>query len=351
MPITQSLFGHLKTIPIDLYTLVNNNGMEVKIMNYGATVTSIKTPDKNGILGQVVLGFETLDGYVQEQPYIGCIVGRYANRIAKGQFSLNGKDYSLAINNPPNHLHGGPKNFGTAIWQAETHTTKRSSTVELTYESIDGEEGFPGNVKCKVTYTLNDNNALVVDYHATTDAPTVINLTNHSYFNLQDGGKSKILNHNLKLFADHYTPIDKTSIPLGTIQSVKRTPFDFTTWKKIGEHINKKHKQLQIGNGYDHNYVINESIHASKIAAKVHDKKSGRLLTIHTTEPGLQFYTANWIDGTLTGHEGITYQKRCAFCLETQHFPDSPNQPAFPSTLLNPEEEFTSHTVYQFSVK
>ncbi len=351
MPITQSLFGHLDEIPIDLYTLVNNNGMEVKITNYGATITSIRTHDKIGILGQAVLGFETLEGYLQEQPFIGCTVGRYANRIANGQFSIDEKNYSLVTNSPPNHLHGGPKHFGQTVWQAETKTNKRSSSVILTYLSKDGEEGFPGNLACKITYTLNDQNALVIDYHATTDAPTVLNLSNHSYFNLQDAGKSTILDHDLKLFADHYTPVDKHCIPIGTIQSVKQTPFNFTTWNKIGARINKKHKQLLIGNGYDHNYVINESEHALKIAAKVHDKKSGRLLTVHTTEPGIQFYTANWFDGTLTGHEGITYQKRCAFCLETQHFPDSPNQDAFPSTLLQPDEEFTSQTVYQFSAR
>ena len=352
MPITQQLFGQLPdSTSVDLFTLTNDNGMEVKITNYGATITSIKVPNKEGISGQVILGFDTLEGYLQEQPFLGCVVGRYANRIAAGQFTINDTTYTLATNNPPNHLHGGIKNFSKVLWNASNSETKRSSSVVLQYRSIDGEEGFPGNLDCTVTYTLTEKNALEINYKATTDQATVINLTNHAYFNLKDGGRSSVQDHELKLFAEQFTPVDKTSIPLGTLQSVKKTPFDFLTWRTLGERINKKDKQLQIGNGYDHNFVINKGEHESKIAAKLFDRVSGRLMTVSTTEPGIQLYTANWLDGSLKGHQHTAYKKRCAVCLETQHFPDSPNQPNFPSTLLLPGTPFTSQTIYRFSVK
>jgi len=352
MPITKELFGTLPNgTKIDRYILKNNNGMEVQISNYGATVTSIKTPNKEGLFEQVILGFDTLEGYLQEQPFLGCVVGRYANRIAKGQFSINGTSYQLATNDAPNHLHGGIHNFSKVVWAAESTSTKRSTSLHLKYFSINGEEGFPGNLACEIVYTLTDNDALQIDYSATTDQATVVNLTNHCYFNLKDGGKSPVLDHELRLFANYFTPVDKTCIPLGTLQSVKKTPFDFSNWKKLGEQISTKDKQIQIGNGYDHNFVINESNHDLTIAAKLYDRHSGRVMTVHTTKPGIQLYTANWLDGTLKGHQGISYSRRCAVCLETQYFPDSPNQPTFPSALLLPEETYKTQTVYQFSVK
>lgn len=350
MPIIQQPFGTLPdNTSIDQFTLTNKNGMQVKITNFGGIVTSIQVPDKNGVLGEVNLGFGNLEDYLQEQPYFGAIIGRYGNRIANGQFTLNGKLYKLATNNGGNHLHGGNKGFGKVVWNAKMVEKRNIPSLILTYLSKDGEEGYPGNLNCTVTYTLTNRNELRIDYQAITDKSTVVNLTNHCYFNLKDGGQTDCLDHELRIFADHFTPIDKTSIPTGEIKSVKRTPFNFLKAKKIGERINRNNSQLKIGNGYDHNYVLKEGANLKK-AAKVIERESGRVLAVFTTEPGMQLYTANWLDGSLKGHDSRTYQKRCAFCLETQHFPDAPNQSSFPSTVLEAGEVFDSTTIYRFSI-
>lgn len=350
MSITKQPFGVLPNgIPVQIFTLTNKNDMQVKIINLGGIVTSIQVPDKNGVLGEVNLGFDNLEDYLQEQPFFGAIIGRYGNRIANGQFTLNGKTYKLATNNNGNHLHGGNKGFDKVVWNAKMVEKRNIPSLILTYLSKDGEEGYPGNLNCTVTYTLTNKNELRIDYQATTDQSTVINLTNHCYFNLKDGGQTDCLDHELRIFADHFTPIDKTSIPTGEIKSVKRTPFNFLKAKKIGERINRNNPQLKIGNGYDHNYVLKEGIGLKK-AAKVIERESGRVLAVFTTEPGMQLYTANWLDGNLIGHDNRAYQKRCAFCLETQHFPDAPNQSSFPSTVLEAGEVFDSTTIYRFSI-
>ena len=355
MPISQQHFGHLpNATTAALFTLSNKKGMQVRITNYGGIVTSILVPDRTGKLGEVNLGFDNLSAYLSEHPFLGAIIGRYGNRIAKGKFTLNGNAYNLAINNPPNHLHGGQVNFAKVLWQTKMVEKDGIPSLVLRYLSKDGEEGYPGNLDCTVTYTLTNQNELKIHYHALTDEPTVVNLTNHCYFNLKDGGKSDCLDHELQIFAESYTPVDDTAIPTGELKSVKRTPFNFLKPKSIGEHIDKPHPQLIIGNGYDHNFVLGKfgqlKKPALKKAAKVVERTTGRILEVLTTEPSLQFYTANWLDGSLIGHQGIAYQKRCAFCLETQHFPDSPNQPDFPSTVLLPGAVYDSTTVYRFSV-
>jgi len=350
MPITQQPFGVLPDqTPIALFTLTNKHGMQVKITNFGGIVTSILAPDKNGQLGEVNLGFDTLENYLQEHPYFGAIIGRYGNRIANGKFTLHNTTYQLAVKEDGNHLHGGDKGFDKVVWAAKMVEKRNIPSLILTYLSKDGEEGYPGNLNCTVTYTLTNKNELRIDYQATTDKLTIINLTNHCYFNLKNGGQTNCLDHELRIFADHFTPINKKVIPTGEIKSVKRTPFNFLKPRKIGDRIAKNNPQLKIGNGYDHNYVLNKGTGLKK-AAKVVERESGRVLEVFTTEPGLQFYTANWLDGSLTGHQNITYQQRCAFCLETQHFPDSPNQPNFPTTVLEAGEVFTSTTVYRFAV-
>jgi len=286
---------------------------------------------------------------LQEQPYFGAIIGRYGNRIANGQFTLNGKTFSLAANNNGNHLHGGIKGFDKAVWTAKTVEKRNIPSLILSYLSKDGEEGYPGNLNCTITYTLTNKNELRIDYQTTSDQATIINLTNHCYFNLKDGGQTDCLDHELRIFADHFTPIDEKSIPTGEIKSVKRTPFNFLKPRKIDDRINRNNPQLKIGNGYDHNYVLKESAGLKK-AAKVVERESGRVLEVFTTEPGMQLYTANWLDGSLIGHNNRSYQKHCALCLETQHFPDSPNQPSFPSTVLEVGDVLESTTVYSFSV-
>ena len=351
MAISKKVFGRLpNSITVDLFTLTNKHGMQVKITNYGGIVTSIQVPDKNGLLGEVNLGFDNLQDYLQEaQPYFGAIIGRFGNRIANGQFSIDGRTYTLATNNGSNHLHGGIHGFDKVVWQAKMVEKRKIPSLELTYLSPDGEEGYPGNLACTVTYKLTNKNELQIDYQATTDKATVINLTNHCYFNLKDGGKTNCLDHELRIFADAFTPLDQNTIPTGEIKSVQHTPFNFLSAKKIGARIEQNNPQLEIGNGYDHNFVLHTK-KKLKRAAKVVEQESGRVLEVFTTEPGLQFYTANWLDGRLIGYNNMAYQKRCAFCLETQHFPDSPNQPSFPSTILRPDETFQSTTIYKFSV-
>jgi len=329
--------------PVDLYTLANARGAEARIATYGGIVVSLKVPDRSGAMGDVVAGFDNLDGYLKPGPYFGAIIGRYGNRIGQGRFFLNGKEYTLAKNNGENHLHGGLRGFDKRVWAAKPLSAQ---SLELTYLSKDGEEGYPGNLSVTVTYTLTDANELKIDYSATTDKDTVVNLTNHSYFNL--AGEGDILGHEVVIHADRFTPVGKNLIPTGELRSVAGTPFDFRTAKAIGERIEQEDEQLIFGGGYDHNWVLNRTGSGLESAARVVDPKSGRVLEVLTTEPGLQFYTSNSLDGTLQG-KGRTYTRRSAFCMETEHFPDSPNQPGFPSTLLQPGSVYRTTTVYRFS--
>ncbi|MBD1395677.1 galactose mutarotase [Pontibacter sp. JH31] len=329
---------------LHLYTLSNASGMTVKITNYGAIVTSIQTPDRAGNMGEIALGFDSVDGYVPNDPHFGGIVGRYANRIAKGKFTLDGRTYTLATNNAPNHLHGGITGFDRVVWQAEE--VPAENAIRLTYLSRDGEEGYPGNLKAVVTYTLTDDNGLKIDYEATTDKATPVNLTNHSYFNLSAGKEKDILNHVVMINADRFTATDETLIPTGELKSVEGTPYDFTSPTRVGDRI----ENLQ-GYGYDLNYVVrNEGknlIHAATVA----DPGTGRVMEVYTTQPGIQFYTAYHLNGTLTGHSNTTYNRYAGLCLEAQHFPDSPNQESFPSSIIRPGEKYSETTVYKFGVK
>ena len=334
-----------------MYTLTNSHGLEVRTMNYGAIILSMRVPDRKGQLADIVLGHDKLEGYIPNPPYIGALVGRYANRIANGTFTLDGKTYTLPKNDGPNTLHGGIKRtFDKVVWDGEALKGGKAG-VTFTYLSKDGEEGFPGNVKVKVTYTLNDENELVIDYEATSDKATPINLSQHSYFNLAGEGTSDILNHEIMLNADRFTPVDNNLIPTGELRAVKGTPLDFTTSTKIGARIDDNYDQLVLGHGYDHNFVINRQGDGMALAARVYEPTSGRVLEVSTTQPGVQFYTGNFLDGTVTGKQGHVYNRRYAFCLETQHFPDSPNHPEFPSTILKPGETFQSKTVFKFSTR
>ena len=350
-PLKKQPFGKMADgREIDLYTLANKNGVEVDITNYGGRVVSIKTPDRNGKLDDIALGFDSADGYLKENPFFGALVGRYGNRIAKGRFKLNGVEYKLAVNDGENHLHGGLKGFDKVLWKARDVSEGQTPRLELTYLSKDGEEGYPGNLSVTVVYSLSENNELRIDYAATTDKDTVVNLTNHTYFNLAGAGNGDILGQELTIFADRFTPVDKGLIPTGELRSVEGTPFDFRKSTAIGARIDAKDQQIQFGGGYDHNWVLTSGGGSLALAARVEDPKSGRVMEVLTTEPGLQFYTGNFLDGTLTGKGGKVYQKRYAFCLETQHFPDSPNHPKFPSTELKPGEKYQTTTVYRFSV-
>ncbi len=347
----RTTFGHLPDgAEVALYTLTNRSGMEVGVIDYGGIVTSIKVPDRQGARADVVLGFESLDGYVKNPPYFGPIVGRYANRIAKAQFTLDGKTYRLAANSGPNTLHGGIKGFDKAVWQSEPFAHGDEVGVALTHTSPDGEEGFPGALTMHVTFTLSNANELSLDYTATTDKPTVVNLTHHDYFNLAGEGSGDVLAHELLINADRYTPVDASLIPTGELASVAGTPLDFRMPTAIGARIKSDDVQIKRGSGYDHNFVINRTGSDLTLAARVEEPKSGRVLEVRTTEPGVQFYSANFLNGN-TGKSGHEYHDRGAFCLETQHFPDSPNHPTFPTTTLRPGEQFHSHTVYAFSVK
>ena len=344
-------FGTVDGKEVFLYTLRNAHGMEARITNYGGILVSLIVPDKNGKPGDIVLGFDSLAGYLRTTPYFGAIVGRYANRIGKARFSLNGKEYTLAANDGTNTLHGGLKAFDKVVWTVDETYAPAEPSLALTYVSKDGEEGFPGTLKVRVVYTVTDSNALRIEYFATSDAPTVLNLTNHSYFNLADSGRTAVLGHELLLDAGRFTPIDAGLIPTGEMRSVAGTPMDFHTLSQIGARIEAKDEQLRLARGYDHNWIIDRTGNGLVRAARVAEPKSGRVMEVWTTEPGIQFYTGNFLDGTITGKNGVVYQRRAALCLETQHFPDSPNRPEFPTTVLNPGETFTSTTVYSFATK
>ncbi|HEX8139109.1 MAG TPA: aldose epimerase family protein [Pyrinomonadaceae bacterium] len=336
---------------VELFTLRNSHGTEARIMTYGGIVVSLKVADRRGRMEDVVLGYDTLEGYLKDNgPYMGALVGRYANRIAKGRFSLNGTEYKLAQNNGENHLHGGIRGFDKVVWKG---TALRGRGVRLTYLSKDGEEGYPGNLSVTVTYTLTDQNELKIDYSATTDKATVVNLTHHSYFNLAGAGSGDILSHEVMINADRFTPVsDSGAIPTGELRSVRGTPMDFTRLTAVGARIEQPFDQLQFGRGYDHNWVLNKSrARRPTLAARVYEAGTGRVMEVYTTEPGVQFYTGNFLDGTITGKGGKVYQRRYGLCLEAQHYPDSPNQPNFPSTVLKPGQRYTQTTIYKFSAR
>jgi aldose 1-epimerase len=335
---------------VELYTLTNRKGAEAKITNYGATVVSLKVPDRNGKFDDIVLGFDNIDGYVQGTSFFGATIGRYGNRIAKGRFTLNGVEYKLATNNEPNHLHGGNKGFDKVIWHAKPFNVKNGIGLRLNYLSHDGEEGYPGNLSVSVSYTLTDNNELKISYAATTDKDTVVNLTHHSYFNLAGHGNGDILNHRLMINADRFTPTDAGSIPTGELRSVKGTPFDFTQPTTIGARINQDDEQLKLAKGYDHNYVLNGTAGTLRQVARVSEPTTGRTMEVWTTEPGMQLYSGNFLDGA-QGKSGKVYQFRYGFCLETQHFPDSPNEPSFPTTVLRKGDTYRTQTIYKFSTR
>jgi aldose 1-epimerase len=335
--------------PAEAYLLSNKMGMEVAITNCGGIVLSVKVPDRTGELADVVLGYDDLRGYLVDKAYFGAIIGRHANRIAHAKFTLNGVDYLLAQNDGENSLHGGTKGFNKQMWDARDVSTKNLPALELSYHSKDMEEGYPGNLSVQVVYSLSVKNELRIDYSATTDKDTVVNLTNHSYFNLAGHGSGDILGHELTIHAQHYTPVDATLIPTSQTLSVHGTPFDFTRAEVIGSRIEQDDQQLKFGHGYDHNWVLNsKGEHPLSLAAEVYEPASGRALEVWTTEPGLQFYSGNLLDRTIRGKEGKAYPRRSGFCLETQHFPDSPNHPAFPSTLIRPGQRFYSTTIYKF---
>ncbi len=327
---------------VDLYTLTNNNGIRARITNFGGILVSLEVPDRDGNLADITLGFGKLDGYLGEHPYFGAIVGRYANRIGKAAFKLDNVEYKLAANNGENHLHGGIKGFDKKVWRLEDIGVKgEGAMVKMSYISEDGEEGYPGNLACSVIYTLTEDDKLQISYEAETDKKTVVNLTNHSYFNLAGQGSGDILGHELTLNADKYTVVDEGLIPTGENRNVEDTPMDFTTPMTIGSRIG------QVEGGYDHNYVLNSGSTLA-LAAKVYEPTSGRIMEIHTDQPGVQFYTGNFLDGSITGKAGKVYQKHYGFCLETQHFPDSPNKPDFPSVVLQPGQKYATVTVYKF---
>ncbi|MBO2457183.1 aldose epimerase family protein [Actinomadura violacea] len=353
--ISKEPFGTLADgTKVDRYTLTNGHGVRVRILTYGGIVQTLETPDRHGREADIVLGFRTLKDYVDKNggPYFGALIGRYANRIAKGRFTLDGKTYQLAINNGPNSLHGGLKGFNTKVWKAQPIKHGGSVALRLDYTSADGEEHYPGTLKTTVTYTLGTDGRFRVDYHATTDKATVVNLTNHSYFNLAGEGTGDVYGQRLRINAARYTPTDTTQIPTGKIVPVKGTPFDFTRPHAIGERIRDDDPQLLIGQGYDHNFVLNQRRPGEMTeAARVTEPRSGRILEISTTQPGVQFYSGNFLDGTLVGTGGHAYRQGDGFALETQHFPDSPNQPGFPSTVLRPGQAFDASTVYRFSAR
>jgi aldose 1-epimerase len=350
--ITHDSFGTTTDgVPVEIYTLRNDNGMEVSLLTYGGIIQSIKVPDKNGQFGDVVLGYDSLAGYLTNSPYFGALIGRYGNRIAKGHFSLDGQDYILAVNNGVNSLHGGLKGFDKRVWTVEkAGMGEDGPELKLSYTSLDGEEGYPGTLKVTATYVLSaKDNTLRLKFKATTDKDTVVNLTGHCYFNL--GGQGTVLNHVVYINADKYTPVDSTLIPTGELAPVSGTPFDFRTPTAIGARIEDENEQLKFGGGYDHNFVINHKMGKLGLDARVTDPDNGRVFEIWSTEPGLQFYSGNFLDGTITGKNAVVYPHRGAFVMEPQHFPDSPNQPNFPSTVLHPGEIYHNTIVYKFNVK
>lgn len=336
---------------VEVFTLANEDGMEARVTNYGGIILSLMVPDRDGQLADVVLGFDSLSGYLEGHPYFGAIIGRYGNRVAGGQFTVDGETYELATNDGANHLHGGDVGFDKLVWDAEPFVNEDGEGLIFRYTSQAGEEGYPGTLETTVTYTLTDDNELIFDYHATTDAPTPVNLTQHSYFNLAGDGSGDILDHVVTIHADEFTPVDSTLIPTGEFRSVEGTPFDFREPTPIGERIDADNEQIGYGPGYDHNFVLRRDGPSDEpeLAARVEDPTSGRVMEILTTEPGLQFYSGNFLDGSLSGKGGASYEHRTGFAMETQHFPDSPNQETFPSTILRPGEEYTSRTIYRFS--
>ena len=334
---------------VELMTLRNARGVELRAMTYGAIIVSLKVPDRAGQLGDVVLGYDSLAGYVKSSPYFGAIVGRYGNRIARGKFTLDGKTYTLAVNNGPNALHGGLKGFDKVVWSADTIRMLEGVGIRFSYVSKDGEEGYPGTLTTTVTYTLTDSNEVHIAYEATADKATPVNLTQHTYFNL--AGTGDILAHVLTLNADRFTPVDSTLIPTGDLAPVAETPFDFTAPHAVGERIGADNQQLKFGGGYDHNFVLTRADTGLAPAAVLKEPTSGRVLEMRTTEPGVQFYSGNFLDGTLSGKGGMVYAHRTGLCLETQHFPDSPNQAAFPNTIVRPGETYRSRTVWRFGVE
>ena len=345
---------------VSLYTLKNAHGMQAKVLDYGGIIVSLRVPDRNGRLDDVVLGFDSLGDYERGSPYFGAIIGRYGNRIARGRFTLDGRTYTLATNNGPNHLHGGVRGFDKVVWTAAQFERGDSVGLVLNYTSPDGEEGYPGTLRATVTYTLTDKNEFIFDYQATTDRPTPVNLTQHSYFNLAGDGKGDILGHVVTLNADRFTPVDSTLIPTGEVKSVAGTPFDFRTSTAIGARIDRNDEQLRYGRGYDHNFVLNKGGNGGRggkggiegdltLAAHVYEPTTGRVMEISTTEPGLQFYSGNFLDGSIKGKGGRVYGHRTGLCLETQHYPDSPNHANFPSTILRPGQRYQSRTVFAFT--
>jgi aldose 1-epimerase len=333
---------------VQIFELTNRNGVTIKATNYGGKVISLMVPDRNGIMDDVVLGYDAVTDYLHGNPFFGAIIGRFANRIANGRFELNGKAYQLAINNRNNSLHGGSGGFHNVLWKTESVTEKR---IQFTYYSPDGEEGFPGNVEVRATYELSDENEFVISYQASTDRVTLVNLSHHSFYNLAGAGNGDILNHKMTIYADRFCPIDENLIPTGKLVDIAGTPFDFRQPTKIGEHIEETNDQIRLANGYDHNWVLNKINNDLTLAASVYEPISGRAMEVFTTEPGLQFYSGNFLDGSDIGKAGKKYDYRSAFCLEPQHFPDSPNHPNFPSTVLKPGDIYQQKTIYKFSVE
>jgi aldose 1-epimerase len=347
--ISREPFGNLPTgEAVDLYLLVNARGAQARIANYGGILVSLRIPDEAGVLNEVVLGYADLAGYLANKPYFGALVGRYANRIGGARFVLDDVEYRLAANDGAHHLHGGVRGFDKALWQAAASVSAAGPVLKLRYVSADGEEGYPGSLDVAVTYTLTEENGLRIDYEAQTDRATVLNLSHHSYFNLRDAGASPILDHRLQINADRYTPVDAGLIPTGAIAAVHNTPLDFKRPQRIGAQIEHDHEQLRLAGGYDHNFVLNGRPGELKFAARAIAPDTGRAMEVHTTQPGLQFYSGNFLDGSAIGRGGTAYRKRHGFCLETQHFPDSPNRSHFPSTRLGPGDVYRHATVYKF---
>jgi len=350
MIIKSEVFGKLADgREVQVFTLINKSGVQTRILNYGGIVVSLRVPDRNGAMGDVVLGFDNLADYLTKSPYFGCLIGRYGNRIAGGQFSLNGKTYSLPLNNGKNSLHGGIKGFDKVVWEATTKMTDNGPALLLNYVSRDGEEGFPGTLSVTAVYTLTEDNALVLDYSAVTDKDTVVNLTHHSYFNL--ACKGDVLEHVVTIYSNVFTPVNEALVPTGELRPVDGTPLDFRKPEKIGARINRYDQQIKYGGGYDHNWVLNKPAGTLGLAATVTEPTTGRVMEVLTTEPATQFYTGNFLDGTLEGKGGWVYQTRHGLCFEPQHYPDSPNQPSFPSTVLKPGQIYKNTIVYRFSVK
>lgn len=336
--------------PVTLYTLRNRTGIEMGVINYGGIIVSLQTRDKDGKFADVVLGFDSLSSYIKSNPYFGALIGRYGNRIAKGKFKIDGTAYKLPVNNGENHLHGGLQGFDKVFWNIEVQPD--SASLKLTYTSIDGEEGYPGTVQSEVMYRLTDTDELVIEYKATSDKKTIINLTQHTYFNLTGNPQQDILSHQLRIESGEYLPVDKSLIPTGELRPVINTPFDFNTFTGIGERINNSDEQLKAGGGYDHCWILRDYDGKTlRKVAELYEPTTGRAIEVSTTEPGIQFYSGNFLDGTLTGKGGVVYQQRTGLCLETQHYPDSPNRPAFPSVVLNPGETYKSTTSYRFLVR